>query len=200
MTPHLTTLSHLAGQPDGALSPLLQLAVITASPAAAVSYAGGWLFVRTMAGWDATVLTEGRADPRPCQILGARARSLDSLRAAPLPARSLLAIVIQADLYDSDPWLSQVAHHALAEDHAELLICGGPLDRSGRTGSLARHRLSVAARAFKAQALAAAAAPAGARNGIEDFWKPATGSPGYRLASGHVGPAPVTAAAISGNG
>lgn len=126
--------------------------------AEAVRFAGGWLCDMVMAGWDATVVTVDQPDSRPLQILGAHVVDLDSDLATSLRNPGPHAIAVDADLYDSDTRVHQVVLDALDRGVTDIRIWGDrwPADLDGQMGA-APHRLSVAARAFKAQALAAAA-------------------------------------------
>jgi hypothetical protein len=135
-----------------------------------VRFAGGWLFDQVMAGWDVTVLTADPSDSRPLRILGARARDLETMLALPLLGPCLQAIAVPADLYGSDARVRRMVLTAFDEGRAEIRFWGDsrPEDLDGR-GDPVWHRLSVAARAFKAQALAAAAAPADSNEDIEVF-------------------------------
>jgi hypothetical protein len=135
-----------------------------------VRSAGGWLFDQVMAGWDVTVLTSDDSDSRPLQILGARVRDLETTLALPVLGPCLSAVAVRADLYDSDPRVRRMVLTAFDEGLAEIRFWGDlrPEDLDGGADPV-RHRLSVAARAFKAQALAAAAAPAGPNADIEVF-------------------------------
>jgi hypothetical protein len=145
-----------------------RLAVIASGFAEVVRFAGGWLFDEVMAGWDVTVLTRDHADPRPLQILGAR--DLETVLAGPVRGRYLQAVAVQADLFSSDVRVRRMAYQLLSERPARIRLWGDgwPEDLHGTAGPVS-HRLSVAARAFKAQALAAAAAPAGASEDTEVF-------------------------------
>ena len=126
-----------------------------------VRAAGGWLFDQVMAGWDVTVLTADNPDARPLRILGARAADLETVLARPLRVPCLQAIAIGADLFESDARVRRMVLETLDTGSAEIRLFGNgcPEDLGGATGPV-WHRLSVAARAFKAQALAAAAVPA----------------------------------------
>ena len=125
--------------------------------AEAVQYAGGWLFDQVLAGWDVTVVTAAADDPRPLDILGVRARNFDDVFAAPVLGPCLQAIVLRADLYRDDERVRQLVLAAAEADRAEIRLWGDvrPADFDG-SGDPVSHRLSLAARAFKAQALAAA--------------------------------------------
>jgi hypothetical protein len=138
--------------------------------AEAVQFAGGWLFDQVMAGWDVSVLTGDHTDPRPLRILGARAADLESALASSFRGPCLQAIAVRADLYESDARVRGLVLEALGEGLPELRLWGDrwPEELDGSAGPVS-HRLSVAARAFKAQALAAADAPADADEITEVF-------------------------------
>jgi len=135
-----------------------------------VQSAGGWLFDQVMAGWDVTVITADHSDSRPLEILGARARDLETMLALPVLGPCLQAIAVRADLYESDARVRRMVLAAFDEGQAEVRFWGDsrPQGPNGRADPLS-HRLSVAARAFKAHALAAAAVPADPADDIEVF-------------------------------
>jgi hypothetical protein len=125
-----------------------------------VRFAGGLLFDRVMAGWDVVVHVTDHTDARPLQILGARAADLEQTLAAGGPRPQALAV--DAELYGSDARVRQLVLDAVGQKLTEVRLWGEgcPVDLKSEAGSVC-HRLSVAARAFKAQALVAAAtAPA----------------------------------------
>ena len=67
-----------------------RLDVVAASVVDVVRFAGGWLFDRSMAGWDVTVLVADHPDDRPLQILGAQMLDLEDALASAghrVPAR-----------------------------------------------------------------------------------------------------------------
>jgi hypothetical protein len=135
-----------------------------------VRFAGGWLFDQVMCGWDVTVLTADHSDSRPLKILGARARDLETVLALPGMGPCLQAVAVRGDLYGSDARVRRMVLGAVDEGLAEVRFWGGLRPGGLDTGAEpVRHRLSVAARAFKAQALAAAAAPADSTGDIEVF-------------------------------
>lgn len=138
--------------------------MVAPSTVEVVSHAGGWLFDQAMAGWDATVLTADRAGSRPLRILGARAADLEPVLAAQAAQQRgprAHAFAVRADLFESDVRVRRMVLEALDEGRADVRFWSGrwPSGPDGGTGAV-RHRLSVAARAFKAQALVAACAPA----------------------------------------
>ena len=146
-----------------------RLAVIAPSVVEAVRFAGGWLFDQVMAGWDVTVLTAGEADARPAQILGARVADLEAILARRVRGSCLQGIVVRAELYASDARVRRMVDEA-RESLAEVRLWGEgwPAELDGAAGPV-RYQLSVAARAFKAQALAAAAIPADPAQNTEEF-------------------------------
>lgn len=149
-----------------------QLLVVAPTTVDVVRFAGGWLFDRAMAGWDVTVLTADETDSRPLKILGARSVDLEAALAAPVPASAPQALAVHAELHGSDARVRQMVLDALDEGSAEVWLWGDRWATSlGGPGGPMRHRLSAAARAFKAQALAAAAAPIDSVEITEMFMK-----------------------------
>jgi hypothetical protein len=146
--------------------------VIAPCTVAAVQHAGGWLFDHVLAGWDAMVFVAGRPDSRPLRILGAGVTDIESALALPRGPRPQ-TLAVEAGLYESDGRIRQVVRDALDDGTTQVMIWGGlcPADLDNGAGSV-EHRLSTAARAFKAQALAAAAVPAESIPVTETFREP----------------------------
>jgi hypothetical protein len=136
---------------------------VTIGPCVAevVRFTGGWLFDQVMAGWDVTVLTTEHPDCRPLQILGVRSADLESSLARMVKVPCLQIIALRADLYDQDERVRRLVLDTADDSHADVRLWGDqwPAALDDTVGPV-QHRLSVAARAFKAQALAATAAPA----------------------------------------
>jgi hypothetical protein len=147
-----------------------RLAVMAPSISEAVRSAGGWLFDQVMAGWDVTVLTADDADARPLQILGVRATDLENVLARRVRGSCLQGIAVRTDLYGADSRIRTMVSEALEGGLAEVRLwgegCPAGLDEEP---SPVWHRLSFAARAFKAQALAAAAVPPEGSEDTEEF-------------------------------
>lgn len=138
---------------------------------AVVRHAGGWLFDRVMAGWDATVLVVDEDDCRPLRILGASTTTdLESALTEPRGGPEPQAIAVEVGLYESDGRVRRLVREALDGGLTEVKIWGDgwPADLPAEAAPV-QHRLSMAARAFKAQALAAAAAPADSIEITETF-------------------------------
>ncbi|MFC5750829.1 hypothetical protein [Actinomadura rugatobispora] len=145
--------------------------VLAPDPVDAVRHAGGWLFDRAMAGWDALVLTADHADPRPLSILGARPIDFECALSSPVQESwPPQAIAVGADLYGSDARVRRIVLRALDEGRVDVRLWGedAAADLGDEAGPVL-HRLSFAARAFKAQALAAAAVPSGTSEAAEVF-------------------------------
>lgn len=134
-----------------------------------VRVAGGWVFDRVTAGWDVTVIVADHPDVRPLQILGARTLDLDSALgepSGPFPQ----ALAVSAELFENDARIRRGLLDILDRGDMDVTMwgenCPTELDERFDSG---QHRLSGAARVFKAQALAAAAALSGPVGGTEQF-------------------------------
>jgi hypothetical protein len=118
------------------------------------------VFDRVMAGWDVTVFIADPVDVRPLQILGAQTLDLDYAFVSLADRLRPQAMAVAADLFASDLRARRGVLKALDQRLTEVTLWGearsGELDES--TDSV-EHRLSAAARVFKARALAAAAGP-----------------------------------------
>ncbi|APT09779.1 MULTISPECIES: hypothetical protein [Mycobacterium avium complex (MAC)] len=143
-----------------------RLDVVAATAVDVVRFAGGWIFDRSMAGWDVTVLLMDLAeepDPRPLQIVGAQVLDLEealaSVQARPRPQ----ALAAGADLFGCDARVRQGVLQALDHGVTEVTLWGEtwPSELDDSVG-LVQHRLSMAAQTFKAKALAAASGVDGA--------------------------------------
>lgn len=134
------------------------MAAIAPCTADVVKSAGGWLVDQVLAGWDVTVLTGDQADPRALRILGVRDRELDLALAYPLHGPCLAAIAVPVEMYHADERVRRMVLTAAEAGRTEIRLWGGdvvPADFDG--ADPVAHRLSAAARAFKAQAMKAAA-------------------------------------------
>ncbi|WP_176561931.1 hypothetical protein [Mycolicibacterium palauense] len=117
---------------------------------------GGWVFDRSMAGWVVTVLLPMRPgdDLRPLRILGAGAVDRDSALGG--PSRCPAAVSVAAQVYSVDRVRADI-RRSVEAGAVEATLWG---ERSGPASPaplpVVRHGLSLAARSFKAHALAAA--------------------------------------------
>jgi hypothetical protein len=135
-----------------------RLVAIAPTASEAVQSAGGWLFDQVLAGWDATVITPELTDRRPLRILGVRDHSLESALSYESDGTCLSAIALPAAMFASDERVRRMVLAAVETGLPELRLWGKAdvADAGLRSGgSPVAHRLSGAARAFKAQALAA---------------------------------------------
>jgi hypothetical protein len=127
---------------------------------AVVRFTGGWLFDRGMAGWDVTVLTPKDFNARPLRILGARPLDPTGLapikRGGPWPQ----ALAVEASLYGTNERVRQLVRDAVDDGVAEVRLWNATSTAGiDRATVPVQHRLSLAALAFKAQALEAADLP-----------------------------------------
>jgi hypothetical protein len=138
-----------------------RLDVVAANAADAVRFAGGWMYDRVMAGWDVTVLLADRSDERPLHILGVATSDLESALALWEERPHPQTVAVAADLFDSDERVRRGVLGALEQGLTEVTLWGDtcPAELDDSVGPVA-HQLSAAARAFKSQALTAAAATA----------------------------------------
>jgi hypothetical protein len=123
----------------------------------AVTFAGGWVYDRVMAGWDVTVLISNDEDVRPLEILGAEVHDLESVLESWEERPHPQTIAVAADLFECDDRLRRGVLSALEQGATEVTLWGErlPAELSSSVDSV-QHQLSGAARAFKARALAAA--------------------------------------------
>ncbi|MCA2243215.1 MULTISPECIES: hypothetical protein [Mycobacterium] len=143
-----------------------RLDVVAATVIDVVRFAGGWLFDRSMAGWDVTVLLMDLADQpdaRPLQIVGARVLDLEDALASAHSRPRPQALAAAADLFGCDPRVRQGVLQALDHGVTEVTLWGEnwPSELDDSVG-LVQHQLSTAAQTFKAKALAAASNIGGA--------------------------------------
>jgi hypothetical protein len=145
-----------------------RVAVLARSTTELLHCAGGWLFDRALAGWDVTVLAADPANPLPLRILGAEVVDLNEARTAVALDVEPHAVAVSAAFCAAEPRLRRWVECLLDRDRHEVTLWG--------TGDLvdprlrpAQHRLSLAARMFKAHALAAAGDPAREIAGAEPF-------------------------------
>jgi hypothetical protein len=147
-----------------------RLDVVAPTVLDAVRFAGGWVYDRVMAGWDVTILVGDDGDVRPLEILGAEVRDLESVLASWEERPHPQTVAVAADLFDRDARVRQGVLEALEQGATEVTLWGEglPAELDDSVDSV-QHRLSSAARAFKAQALAAANAPDAAVGNTEIF-------------------------------
>ena len=133
-----------------------RLDVVARDVSEVVQFAGGWLVDRVMAGWDVTVLISGDDDLRPLEILGVQIQDLESALEDWSERPHPQTVAVAADLFAADERVRRGVLGALEQGVTEVTLWGEcwPAELNAAVGSV-RHELSAAARAFKAQALAA---------------------------------------------
>lgn len=147
-----------------------RLDVVAPSVRDAVENAGGWIFDRVGAGWDVTVLVANLSDSRPLRILGADVMDLHAVLAEGGQGRRPQAIAVAADVCGDDPRARRGVLDALSDGGVEVVVWGDSwLSPPEHRVDPVLHRLSVAARAFKVQALCAADVRGGAVADTEVF-------------------------------
>jgi hypothetical protein len=134
-----------------------RLDVVSPTVLDAVRFAGGWIYDRVMAGWDVTVLVNSDEDLRPLEILGTEARELESVLESWDDRPHPQTVAVAADLFGRDDRVRRGVLGALEQGATEVTLWGAslPAELDSSVDSV-EHRLSAAARAFKAQALAVA--------------------------------------------
>jgi len=138
-----------------------------------VSAAGGWLYDRATAGWDVTVMMLDAledTDTRPLEILGARVLDLAAVLTQWEQWPHPQTIAVCAEMFGGHERVRQGVIDALEHSSTEVTLWGAVPAELDRDVDARQHRLSAAARAFKAQALRAAGAdPAAAAAHVETF-------------------------------
>ncbi len=147
-----------------------RLDVVAANVADVVTFAGGWMLDRVMAGWDVTVLVAGEEDLRPIHILGADTIDLERALATWDQRPHPHTLAVSMDLFGSDSRIRRGVLGALDHGSTHVTLWGEkwPVELDRAVDSV-EHRLSAAARAFKAQALSALGLPTSAVGSCETF-------------------------------
>lgn len=145
--------------------------------------AGGWVFDRVTAGWDVTVVVAEHPDTRPMEILGARTLDLEAAlknQIGPIPQ----AIAVSSSMLANDERIRRGLLATLGRGDIDVTLWGDavPAELDDRFGP-GMHRLSAAARLFKAQALSASDLPVDLVGATEDFRVDRSASSGLRLVS-----------------
>jgi hypothetical protein len=155
-----------------------QLNVVASTTEEVVRSAGGWLCDRAMAGWDVNVLVAEGGDVRPLTILGATALDLDTGFVPMVRTASRIgALAVSADVLAADPHVRDEVLRVLKQELTEITVWGRQWPPGlGRQAESVQHRVSSAARAFKAHALAAAVGSADAVTATESLFQIGTGS------------------------
>jgi hypothetical protein len=150
-----------------------QLCVVARDVGELVDVAGGWICDRILAGWDVSVAVSEPRDLRPLQILGVTVMTQQRLSLISDDSGAA-SIAIAPGIFENNNHIRSEVLEALDRGGNEVTFAGPSLP-SELGGRLAKrqHRLSGAARAFKAHALAAASVPHAAINGTEKLYSSA---------------------------
>ncbi|WP_157171912.1 hypothetical protein [Nocardia higoensis] len=133
-----------------------RVAMVAPRPIDIVRCAGGWLFDRSTAGWEVTVLVRDHSHARSLQILGATVLDFEQALAVPTHDIWPQTLAIDPSMYTSDPRVREGVLGCLDGGEIEVGVWGElPAELETRVSPMA-YRISVAARAFKACALRAA--------------------------------------------
>jgi hypothetical protein len=134
-----------------------------------VRYSGGWLFDRMMAGWDVTAVVADHPDTRALEILGATVVDLEAAMSAPVRGPLPQLVAIDMSLCESDRRIRDGVRSMRQRRAVDLWLWGENDNDSDPGLSIVQHRLSLAAKAFKARALAATPDCGGPVDGVERF-------------------------------
>lgn len=133
--------------------------VIAREVAEVVSAAGGLLFDRALGGWDVCVFTADAEHSRALRILGVTGLPLEQGMTTSTPDAK--AIAVSAAALATDARVRDYLSAVLERGDVEVTIFGEGLPTMTTAVGPARHRMSLAAKAFKGHALDAAAIPHG---------------------------------------
>ncbi|WNG89555.1 hypothetical protein C6A87_010570 [Mycobacterium sp. ITM-2016-00317] len=136
---------------DGETVHTYDLHVIAADVDGVVAAAGGWLCDRARAGWQVTVAVPPDRDVRALTILGL---DVDAHQPALTAPPGTAAVAVDARVLRDDERLRERVLDLVDAARAEVTVWGdpSPVGSDGRFDKVV-HRLSAAARAFKARAL-----------------------------------------------
>jgi hypothetical protein len=147
-----------------------RVVVLCDSVADVVGAAGGWLFDRGMAGCHVNVLLTSYVDDRALRILGAQAIDLQTAVASEVSSEPPETLVVAANLFRRDARVRRRVLETIGDGMTRVMVWGD--SRSTEFDGLVmpvEHRLSIAARAFKEAALAAAGVCPASAGGVEMF-------------------------------
>ncbi|MET7773711.1 hypothetical protein [Nocardia sp. NPDC005366] len=148
-----------------------RLVVIAPSARDAVRRLGGWLFDMTTAGWEVTVAVADHSDIRSLEILGVLVVDLEQMLAMPLHESNIDTLAVATGSYRSDDRVRDGVLECVNRGGVRTMFWGADLPREfDGAAESARHRVSVAGRAFTACALRAAGLAAEVTATTETLW------------------------------
>lgn len=126
--------------------------ILSSTASAAVHGLGGWLFDQNSAGWDVTVLVGSRGDEPALAILGAHVLDIDAIDDIRTTEATVTTVAIGSTLYTDDAHVRALPEaDTRGPDQARTLFFGyAPPADLADTVTATTHRISIAARAFKA--------------------------------------------------
>lgn len=145
--------------PVGASEPNLRyrLNIVAPSVVDVVKHAGGWVFDQVTAGWDVLVIVGELVDDRPLRILGAQGLNLETAVDSNRRCGHPQSLAVPVDLFECSSPVRDWVLTALEQGLTQVALWGrnGPPGLSDHV-EFVQHRLTTAAKLFKAQALLAA--------------------------------------------
>lgn len=136
-----------------------QCVVFSDSVIGVVSAVGGWLFDQRLAGCRTTVAIADHADDRAVRILGATAIALDAALAAEGHHGHPHVLAVCANLFRRDARVRQTVLGAIDNGNTNVMMWAeNSVTELWGPARPVEHRLTIAAKAFKKEALAAAGA------------------------------------------
>lgn len=152
--------------------------IVAPSVVDVVKHAGGWVFDRVTAGWHVVVIVGELVDDRPLRILGANSLSLETAMSSNRLCGHPQSLAVPTELFETDSrvrnWVLKALEHRLTQVALWGRSCPPELSDNVDFG---QHRLTTAARAFKAQALVAAGVGDVPVDDTEDFHAGASALP-----------------------
>lgn len=135
-----------------------------------VRAAGGWLFDRSLAGCEVNVLLTDGPNDRALRILGAHAIELDSAMASEVLSLRPDILAVAGDLFQRDARVRHSVLETIDSGLTHVMMWGDepPPEFDGLVKPV-EYRPTIAARAFKESALAAAGASQDSSGHIETF-------------------------------
>ncbi|WP_067651830.1 hypothetical protein [Nocardia harenae] len=132
-----------------------RLAVLACDGAEVIAEAGGWLFDRAQAGWEVAVVLAEVTEVVPLQLLGATVLELEGPLSVPVHHTWPELLIVAPELLAADARVRDGVLRCLEYDLLDIVVWDRDLPAEFEPRFLGAHyRLSAAARAFKARALA----------------------------------------------
>lgn len=147
-----------------------QLNVVANDVAGVLGSVGGWLFDRSMAGWDVHVLLADHTNVDPLRILGVRTLELDAgLSAIRARGEQAAGLAVASDLLGTDERIDAHVRDAVRCSEAEVVLWGAGESVAGVKALV--YRLGAAARRFKFHALFAASGNDASMDSFETLFR-----------------------------